>query len=179
MVVTNYLDDFARCIPNGVLGGTFALLCCFIIIVFASTRNWETAKKWVISGLLIEYLILILCTTVICRTTHPEYDFELIPFWSYKAGLEGRIELFYQILLNILLFIPIGLLVGFISKPKFWWKAFIFGICFSTCIELFQLAFKKGLFEFDDIIHNTLGCMIGYWSTLLISNVLNNIRIIN
>jgi glycopeptide antibiotics resistance protein len=35
-----------------------------------------------------------------------------------------------------------------------------FGISFS--IEVIQLVFKMGLFEFDDMFHNVLGAVIGY-----------------
>ena len=35
------------------------------------------------------------------------------------------------------------------------------GIAVSSAIEISQLLFCRGLFEFDDIIHNSLGCMLG------------------
>lgn len=42
-----------------------------------------------------------------------------------------------------------------------WWKGLVFGIIVSTGIELLQLILCRGLFEFDDIIHNGFGCMVG------------------
>ena len=36
-----------------------------------------------------------------------------------------------------------------------------FSAVFSVVIELLQLFFEKGLFEFDDIFHNTIGGIIG------------------
>ena len=43
---------------------------------------------------------------------------------------------------------------------------------FSFVIELLQLIFRCGLFEFDDMIHNTLGATIGYgvWWGLRFAN---------
>lgn len=35
------------------------------------------------------------------------------------------------------------------------------GITVSSAIEISQLWLCRGLFEFDDIIHNSLGCMLG------------------
>ena len=35
------------------------------------------------------------------------------------------------------------------------------GICVSACIEISQLIFLRGLFEWDDMIHNAFGCMVG------------------
>ncbi|MFR5484739.1 MAG: VanZ family protein [Blautia massiliensis (ex Durand et al. 2017)] len=42
----------------------------------------------------------------------------------------------------------------------------------SFVIELLQLITCRGLFEFDDIIHNGFGCMMGaVWSLVLAENV--------
>ena len=42
-----------------------------------------------------------------------------------------------------------------------WRTAFFIGILISAVIEVSQLVFMRGLFEWDDMIHNGLGCMIG------------------
>ena len=39
--------------------------------------------------------------------------------------------------------------------------AFAVGFGISAVIEVSQLLFRRGLFEWDDMIHNALGCMIG------------------
>lgn len=36
-----------------------------------------------------------------------------------------------------------------------------FGVMISAGIEVSQLLFMRGLFEWDDMIHNGLGCMLG------------------
>ena len=41
------------------------------------------------------------------------------------------------------------------------WQAFLAGSCVSACIEISQLIFLRGLFEWDDMIHNAFGCMVG------------------
>ena len=37
------------------------------------------------------------------------------------------------------------------------------GLSVSFCIEFLQLVLKRGLFEWDDMIHNTLGVYLGCW----------------
>ena len=37
----------------------------------------------------------------------------------------------------------------------------VIGILVSAIIEFSQLIFMRGLFEWDDMIHNGLGCMVG------------------
>ena len=64
--------------------------------------------------------------------------------------------------MNVVVFIPVGLLLG-LSAPKVsWWKAMGFGALFSITIELMQFAFSCGYCEIDDFIHNTLGCAMGF-----------------
>ena len=40
-------------------------------------------------------------------------------------------------------------------------KVVLIGFLLSASIEIAQLVFRIGLFEFDDMIGNTLGCLIG------------------
>ena len=81
---------------------------------------------------------------------------ELVPFWSYSHP-----ELRMEIILNYILFIPLGLLLYLCSGEKFGLRVVIAGILLSVSIEIVQLVFLIGLFEFDDMIGNTVGCLIG------------------
>ena len=42
-----------------------------------------------------------------------------------------------------------------------WQEALVFGVLISATIEMSQLITMRGLFEWDDMIHNGLGCVIG------------------
>ena len=66
--------------------------------------------------------------------------------------------------MNVLMFIPIGLMIGLVFREANWRKIVIVGLGLSLSIELLQWIFKKGCFETDDVIHNTVGCMMGYGS---------------
>ena len=111
-------------------------------------------KEWRI-GVLVGYIFFILTETVLVRKPGA-LRYELIPLWSWNSP-----EHFYQIMANIILFIPIGFLLG-----KNGWKGLLIAAGLSMAIELIQLITHRGLFEFDDIIHNTLGAVIGFgiWS---------------
>ncbi len=43
-----------------------------------------------------------------------------------------------------------------------WWKVIGVGCLISISIEVLQFIFIRGFSEVDDVIHNTLGCAIGY-----------------
>ena len=110
------------------------------------------SKKWSV-GLLIGYVLIILGETVIFRTPGGSYHYKLQLFWSYTIWERAQAE----ILANIYVYIPLGLIAGNLWK----WKGILIGLGFSLSIELLQLITRRGWFEFDDLIHNTLGTLIG------------------
>ena len=159
----NSLADVSKDIPNMVVELSFLVMSALIVMVFAFAKNLNTARKGVFTALLVEYSFLVLCSTVIYRTTTADYNLELTPFWNYaaiKAG--GHDELGKEVLLNVALGVPVGFLLSFIVTRRSWWKAVLIGFVFSSMIELSQFVFKKGLCEFDDVFHNTLGCLLGF-----------------
>ena len=117
---------------------------------------------WLIDGrrvtprpLLAAYILFILMETIIGRKTGVG-RVELVPFWSYSHP-----ELRMEILLNYVLFIPFGCLLYLCFGEKYGLRVVIAGFLLSALIELIQLLFNIGLFEFDDMIGNTIGCLIG------------------
>lgn len=112
---------------------------------------WIVSKKRDL-GLLTGYLFLILAVTIFSRKAGAG-RYELVPFWSYSNP-----NLRMQILLNIILFIPVGLLGG----KDLGWKTISIAVAVSITIEIIQLVTGRGVAEFDDVIHNTLGTTIGY-----------------
>ena len=113
---------------------------------------WKIWKKPSL-GLLIGYSFLILTETVLIRKPFVGEHIELELFWSWKQWSVQK----NQILTNIVMFIPIGVLVGFLWK----WKGLWVAVGLSALIEVLQLITARGLMEFDDLIHNCLGALIG------------------
>ena len=117
-------------------------------------------KKIVIAILLALYIGGKLYQTLICREPGTEYQYNFNPFWSYqKFCIQAK-----QILLNILLFIPFGVLLSSVlSCGNLIIALFITaisGFVLSSLIEFCQLVFRLGLCEFDDVFDNTLGTVI-------------------
>lgn len=117
-----------------------------------------TIKEIVFRSLLAAYVVFILMETVIGRKPGIARA-EFIPFWSYSHP-----ELRSEIILNYILFVPLGFLLhlcfGEKRKHGCVWIAKV-GFLLSASIEISQLVFRIGLFEFDDMIGNTIGCLIG------------------
>ena len=119
---------------------------------------WFWRKSWS-SGLLAAYLFFILTETVLIRKIGVTTGFRPELFWSWKVpGLRS------EIYANILLFIPVGILLG----VKVGWKGIPIATGISLIIEVLQLVSRRGLFEFDDVIHNTLGAAVGFGIWVLV-----------
>lgn len=107
------------------------------------------------------FLGIVFGSTVFTRVpTERQYRLEL--FWSWKKVFNGDSELLKENLLNCVLLIPMGLLLPITLNCNIrWWEGLLIGTAVSTVIETCQLVFCRGLFEWDDMIHNGIGCMIG------------------
>lgn len=152
-----------------------AFTVVFLISVYWAVRLLKQKKivtVQAIAGLsLLIFLAIVFASTVFTRTPGTrQYQLEL--FWSWKEilgiGKCGRLGstidggLLQENLLNILLLLPAGILLpGVFNREMKWWQGLLFGVMISSTIELCQLVLCRGLFEFDDIIHNSLGCMLG------------------
>lgn len=57
---------------------------------------------------------------------------------------------------------PVAILQPIIAGHKVRWRTVLMtGILISAVIKISQLVFRRGLFEWDDMIHNGIGCMVG------------------
>ena len=112
------------------------------------------------AALLIAYVFLVMSVTVLARGHRIENNTLLKPFWSYMALIYGKkkYSILTEIVLNILMLVPVGFLLPFLVKKH----TIFYGFLCSLCIEIFQLVTKRGFFEVDDLIHNTLGVLIGF-----------------
>lgn len=139
-----------------------------------------TTKEKIIRITFIIYLVEVLVFTFVIRESLVFRTFDnrgtvLVPFREYVELLHGHNRAFWtkQIILNILLFIPLGVLLPVISDWfKKLWKVVLIGFLFSCFIEAMQYITGRGLTEIDDVINNTLGAFLGFLICVLISTKL-------
>lgn len=103
--------------------------------------------KFVKLILALAYTYFILTQTIIGRSTLTEPIFQGL-FWEVQNGMWPDIRL------NILLFVPLGFLIGGC-------KGILCGFLLSCGIELTQYCCRLGYCELDDILNNTIGAGIG------------------
>ena len=165
-----YIISLYKDIPQEVYEGLLSVFCLGIVmfIVFKGVR---TGFRWSSVLLLIEYIFLLFCSTVIFRPTGEARQYDFHPFWSYNSP-----ELLVENIMNVVVFIPVGMLLCVAFKQMTWWKALLIGCCISISIEALQFWFMKGFSELDDVMHNTVGCLIGFgfYSLIELSTRLRN-----
>ena len=115
-------------------------------------------------GFLAFSLYVIYAMTMLDRLDSGVSEFNLDLFWTWERAMDGSAKHQYFIVGNILLFVPYGIAVSaiFSREKRRWWKALIIGAVTSAFIELAQYVWQVGLCELDDLIHNTIGMMMGY-----------------
>lgn len=142
----------------------FSVILLLIVIIMAYCL-WKKKLNIIQAGAVVAmviFLAIVFGSTVFTRTSTVR-QYELMPLWSWRAIIRYHDwGLLKEDLLNCILLLPAGALLPVITNRKVkWYQALLFGVLISAVIETSQLIFMRGLFEWDDMIHNGLGCMVG------------------
>lgn len=149
------------------------LSVCSFFSIRAAHRHQIKIYQALASLALLVYLGVVFASTVFTRMPTVR-QYELIPFWSwYEVFIKHSRSLLVENL-NILLLLPAGVLLPIIFarrlRPS---VAFMIGALISAVIEVSQLILRRGLFEWDDMFHNGLGCMLG---CLIVNAVMERVK---
>lgn len=156
-----YIESLLYTIPDIVYVLLIAVFCLLTITVVIKNHNYEKRLVNICRLLFFEYLSFIFCITIVFRDYVETRPMELQLFWSYADAKSGNTYLYYENILNICLFIPIGFLFYYSWPQLKWWCTLLFGTIISVTIEVMQLCFRRGLCEIDDVFHNIIGCLEG------------------
>ena len=138
------------------------------------TEDRKNRKRIIAGILLVLYIGFIIYTTLLCREPkdYREYNFQL--FWSYQRFFDDVQPQARQIILNILFFIPFGVLVPLCvngSRKQQLVFTVISGCLLSGTVEFLQLLYRLGFAEFDDVFDNTMGAAIGAVVVLMLGKI--------
>ena len=152
-----YIVSLYQNIPTEVYDGLLSVFCLGLV-VFIAWKGFKIGLRYSVALLLIEYIFLLFCSTVIFRTSGDTRQYDFHPFWSYS-----RPDLLVENIMNVIVFIPVGMILGSLLRVKgSWLVALLIGCSISITIEALQFWFMKGFSEVDDVMHNTVGCLIGW-----------------
>lgn len=154
-------------IKNAAICVLAGMAAFFAVQIFCPKDKYSKGKPFAAAGLAI-YGYLLYLYTIAFRPRYSSPQYELTFLWSYKRALNGSAYLWIEIILNYILFLPVGLLVPvFIGNKKRKNKktfaiTMLTGFFVSLTIELSQLIFRRGLMEWDDLLGNVFGTFLGY-----------------
>ena len=175
IVSKEYLEKLLETTPSSVYVLVFCVAFVSVVISLIA-RGFKNGIRVSSLILMILYATIVLCTTVLFRNGPIDCKILVVTFGSYVAIDEGNSRLLEENIMNIAVFVPFGIfLTAGIERLK-WWHAAIAGGCLSVVIEFMQFYFKRGSCEVDDIIHNTFGCVIGYYIVRIVVSIYYKLR---
>lgn len=135
--------------------------------------------QWVTAILLLGWFTVVLGLTTLSRGAN--YTGEINPalFSGYKnAWNEWSLKEYQLIIFNMLMFSPLGFLLPFLTKKgeKFS-VACLVSFFVTLSVEVLQLVTGRGIFELDDLLHNLVGSMFGYFVSAFILETARNRKV--
>ncbi len=123
----------------------------------------ESKLKILSRTVLTVYLLVLLWLVLFKFSAHPfsvlsnyqRRSLNLIPFAGTSHGNS------YQIVENVIAFIPFGLLLSINFKLTDFWRNLTYIFAFSIAVEIVQYIFAIGSTDITDVITNTVGGLIG------------------
>ena len=104
--------------------------------------------------------------------------------WFVAANWKAALKSFmlFQIIANIIMQVPLGFYLRYYFRVN-WKKAVAIGFLTSMFYEMTQLSGVWGIYPYafrcpdvDDLMNNTLGCMIGFWMAPLLMRFLPSVE---
>lgn len=141
--------------------------------LYKQVKN-KNSREELILNIFIFYILILYGITVY------RYGIDFNNFWDIENRLskvnlilfEEILEMlrhgslynaFYNIIGNIVWFIPLGYLIPFICKDLSSIGIIVrVSMLISFSIEIMQFIFRTGISDIDDILFNTIGGMLGY-----------------
>lgn len=162
----------------GILLFGLPVACVLSLLVYLPVCLAHRKEKRPFLRHLTVYAFLVYCGIVLFATLFlgginfapGYYLLNLQPFiWiteTYEMGWARMIE---QLILNILMFIPLGFLAPMVFQSlRRLWSAAAFSLCCTVFIEVFQY-FTGRAADIDDVIMNLLGGVLGFFVFALLN----------
>lgn len=133
--------------------------------------SWSKAVCWL---LLLGWLVVLLFVTLLMRRESGAsggWNWHFLLAWR-EAWNSFSLKGWLYVLLNIALFVPLGVLLPLMfSSFRAWYRVLPVGFGGSLAVELLQLLTNRGMFDVDDLFTNTLGCMLGWALVMMLITV--------
>ncbi|UQZ34377.1 hypothetical protein C2I18_13130 [Paenibacillus sp. PK3_47] len=132
-------------------------------------------KKCITALLLIMWFGIVMVLTTFSRGQNFEGWVNFRLFSGYlSAWHQWSLSEFQLIIFNMLMFMPLGFLIPLLGmRTRRFTRVLLTSLFVTIGIELFQMISRRGIFELDDILHNTIGSIAGY---LMMNAILDSVK---
>ncbi|MED0989398.1 VanZ family protein [Bacillus nitratireducens] len=168
----NFISELFVTVAIPTIQLTFLLLLIVVFSYFVVYKKvCKGGKKFTVQQiilfiLIIGYYSLALSATSFGRPDDMTFartiDFDVLSVYK-KAWNAFSFSSFFHIIVNIGMLFPLGILLPLFSNvfQKTKWML-ISSIIASLLIEILEFTMQRGSMELADLLHNTLGMMLGY-----------------
>ena len=140
----------------------FIVVICTVRISYIKSTNQKIVLHNEIFNLL--FIIYILLLFELLTGTENSYGsgMNIIPFKEIMRYKFGSKMFIYNVLGNILIFVPFGYFISRYVKPKKVFPIIVDAIITSITVETVQLKIGRS-FDIDDVMLNMVGAVLGYF----------------
>ena len=140
----------------------FIVVICTVRISYIKSTNQKIVLHNEIFNLL--FIIYILLLFELLTGTENSYGsgMNIIPFKEIMRYKFGSKMFIYNVLGNILIFVPFGYFISRYVKPKKVFPIIVDAIITSITVETVQLKIGR-YFDIDDVMLNMVGAVLGYF----------------
>ena len=154
-----------------------AVLYAAIYMLLKSRREKPDKLSMLAEFALVGWVVTFVYVTQIMSFGNGLGDrLNLVPFEQFVVAFRygsNNAAGVWQFLLNIIMFVPLGLLLPVVFKKfRSWRSAFLISFAFTLATELAQLITSRGT-DIDDVIANTVGGLCGFALYLIIIGLIN------
>lgn len=167
------INDIIATIQNNFY---FALIMIVILALFMAVGYFLVYKRFLkgdknldkrkvfIWFCFMGYIIMVIGVTFIGRGVRTYGDSNLHFLSTYREAWNSfSTTSWTQLLLNIIMLVPLGIILPLINNRfrKFKWTI-VASLLFTLTIETIQILTGYGVFDLDDIFNNMIGAIVGY-----------------
>ncbi|MBQ7134361.1 MAG: VanZ family protein [Ruminococcus sp.] len=144
------------------------ILSCALWLVGAYLFMQKLWWKLVNIVVFVVALLLIIAITLLYRESEKTGVF-LVPFSGFSVAKQHP-DVYIQMALNVLLFLPFGLSMPFCVKDRVKHpvlSTIVTALLLSIIVEILQYVFSCGYSEIDDVMFNVFGTFLGTFSYII------------
>ena len=156
---------------NKIIEILISVLLLIPVFSVLNITRFHSTKKTILYFVFATYLAAVYLFVGMPTLQFMRFDLSLtlMPFLPMIADFKNTI-------LNIILFIPLGIMLPFLwKKYNTLSETLIFGFSMSLAIELLQILTYRAT-DINDLIANTVGAVLGYFLFRMISYLVPSVR---